>query len=326
MDEQRRTKNKEKNSSVNWWKWAFLGLILVLILFFVQLMGSFQSVLINKPNDTEVAYTDQEMVFTTSTNREDTEQFINTFLTTALDEEDNHFYVELKDQLLVHGQLEVFQLNVPFTLAFDPYVLENGNVQLRADSVELGTFSLPVGATMSLFANQLKVPDFIAIDSEKEMIVINLNELETEQNIGIQMVRIDLPEDEIQMNLIRMIIASGVERILCMEKALFAGGCFWCMVQPFDTLSGIQSVVSGYAGGHIENPTYEQVKSQKSGHTEVVQITFDPSIITFDELVTIYWQVTDPTDAFGQFMDRGASYRPVIYYYSHQQKEVAKQS
>src|SRR5699024_11257224 len=114
MDEQRRTKNKEKNSSVNWWKWAFLGLILVLILFFVQLMGSFQSVLINKPNDTEVAYTDQEMVFTTSTNREDTEQFINTFLTTALDEEDNHFYVELKDQLLVHGQLEVFQLNVPF--------------------------------------------------------------------------------------------------------------------------------------------------------------------------------------------------------------------
>lgn len=201
MDEQRRTKNKEKNSSVNWWKWAFLGLILVLILFFVQLMGSFQSVLINKPNDTEVAYTDQEMVFTTSTNREDTEQFINTFLTTALDEENNHFYVELKDQLLVHGQLEVFQLNVPFTLAFDPYVLENGNVQLRADSVELGTFSLPVGATMSLFANQLKVPDFIAIDSEKEMIVINLNELETEQNIGIQMVRIDLPEDEIQMNL-----------------------------------------------------------------------------------------------------------------------------
>ena len=111
-----------------------------------------------------------------------------------------------------------------------------------------------------------------------------------------------------------------------MEKALFAGGCFWCMVQPFDTLSGIQSVVSGYAGGHIENPTYEQVKSQKSGHTEVVQITFDPSIITFEELVTIYWQVTDPTDAFGQFMDRGASYRPVIYYYSNQQKEVAKQS
>lgn len=111
-----------------------------------------------------------------------------------------------------------------------------------------------------------------------------------------------------------------------MEKALFAGGCFWCMVQPFDTLPGIQSVISGYAGGHIENPTYEQVKSQKSGHTEAVQITFDPNIIKFEDLVAIYWQVTDPTDAMGQFMDRGSSYRPVIYYYSNEQKEVAEQS
>src|SRR5690625_322661 len=111
-----------------------------------------------------------------------------------------------------------------------------------------------------------------------------------------------------------------------MEKALFAGGCFWCMVQPFDTLPGIQSVVSGYAGGHIKNPTYEQVKSQKSGHTEVVQITFDPTIISFKELVEIYWQVTDPTDAMGQYMNRGDSYRPVIYYYSSQQKETAERS
>ena len=111
-----------------------------------------------------------------------------------------------------------------------------------------------------------------------------------------------------------------------MEKALFAGGCFWCMVQPFDTLPGIESVVSGYAGGHIENPTYEQVKSQLSGHTEVVQITFDPETISFRELVTIYWQVTDPTDAMGQFMDRGDSYRPVIYYYSADQEEIAQKS
>src|SRR5699024_2108322 len=111
-----------------------------------------------------------------------------------------------------------------------------------------------------------------------------------------------------------------------MEKALFAGGCFWCMVQPFDTLAGIQSVVSGYAGGHIENPTYEQVRNQESGHIEVVQITFDPDIISFEELVRIYWEVTDPTDAMGQFMDRGSSYRPVIYYYSNQQKETAEHS
>lgn len=111
-----------------------------------------------------------------------------------------------------------------------------------------------------------------------------------------------------------------------MDKALFAGGCFWCMVEPFDEQPGIESVVSGYAGGHVENPTYEKVKSQATGHTEVVQIFFDSNVISFEELVEIYWQVTDPTDASGQFMDRGDSYRPVIYYYSKQQKEMAEHS
>lgn len=111
-----------------------------------------------------------------------------------------------------------------------------------------------------------------------------------------------------------------------MEKALFAGGCFWCMVEPFDAQPGIESVVSGYAGGHIEHPTYEQVKSQTSGHTEVVQITYNPKEVSFEQLVETYWEVTDPTDAGGQFMDRGESYRPVIYYYSDAQKQVAEAS
>ena len=111
-----------------------------------------------------------------------------------------------------------------------------------------------------------------------------------------------------------------------METALFAGGCFWCMVEPFDTQPGIESVVSGYAGGHVENPTYEQVKTQTTGHTEVVRISYDPEIVKFEDLVATYWQVTDPTDASGQFMDRGDSYRPVIYYYNREQKEVAEES
>lgn len=111
-----------------------------------------------------------------------------------------------------------------------------------------------------------------------------------------------------------------------MEKALFAGGCFWCMVEPFDEQPGIHSVVSGYAGGHVENPTYEQVKTQTTGHREVVQITYDPDVVRFEELVEIYWHGTDPTDADGQFMDRGESYSPAIYYYSDQQKEIAEAS
>lgn len=97
------------------------------------------------------------------------------------------------------------------------------------------------------------------------------------------------------------------------EKAIFAGGCFWCMVKPFDQMPGIKKVVSGYTGGHVPNPTYEEVCSGTTGHTEAVEITFDPAVISYEQLVAIYWQQTDPTDAFGQFADRGDSYRPVIF-------------
>ncbi|KAF1306185.1 peptide-methionine (S)-S-oxide reductase MsrA [Candidatus Enterococcus willemsii] len=111
-----------------------------------------------------------------------------------------------------------------------------------------------------------------------------------------------------------------------MERAIFAGGCFWCMVQPFDEQPGIHSVMSGYTGGHVENPTYEQVCSHTTGHTEAVEIIFDPEIISFKELVDIYWQQTDPTDAFGQFEDRGDNYRPVIFYFNEAQKKIAEES
>lgn len=108
-----------------------------------------------------------------------------------------------------------------------------------------------------------------------------------------------------------------------MERAIFAGGCFWCMVKPFDSLPGIQSVISGYTGGTSKNPTYLEVKSGTTGHTEAVEIIFDPEQITYQQLVDIYWQQTDPTDAFGQFEDRGSSYRPVIFYFNEDQREVA---
>ncbi|BBM18294.1 peptide methionine sulfoxide reductase MsrA [Enterococcus avium] len=111
-----------------------------------------------------------------------------------------------------------------------------------------------------------------------------------------------------------------------MERAIFAGGCFWCMVKPFDSLPGIESVISGYTGGEKENPTYLEVKSGTTGHTEAVEIIFDPELISYSELVEIYWQQTDPTDAFGQFEDRGSSYRPVIYYFDERQKETAVDS
>lgn len=110
------------------------------------------------------------------------------------------------------------------------------------------------------------------------------------------------------------------------EKAIFAGGCFWCMIQPFDTQPGVISIISGYTGGHVPNPTYEQVLTQTTGHTEAVEIEFDPEIMPYEKLVEIYWQQTDPTDALGQFEDRGDNYRPVIFYTNDKQQKIAEQS
>lgn len=110
------------------------------------------------------------------------------------------------------------------------------------------------------------------------------------------------------------------------EHAMFAGGCFWCMVKPFNEWDGIYSVISGYTGGHLENPTYEDVKEGTTGHYEAVKITFDPTIISYKEIVSIYWQQIDPTDRGGQFHDRGDAYRTAIFYFNQNQKQVAVSS
>ncbi|MFC4022997.1 peptide-methionine (R)-S-oxide reductase MsrB [Oceanobacillus longus] len=108
------------------------------------------------------------------------------------------------------------------------------------------------------------------------------------------------------------------------ETATFAGGCFWCMVEPFDQRPGIESVISGYTGGHVENPTYEEVCSNTTGHVEAVKITFDSSIMSYEQLLNTFWQQIDPTDPGGQFNDRGESYQTAIFYHTEQQKQIAE--
>lgn len=109
-----------------------------------------------------------------------------------------------------------------------------------------------------------------------------------------------------------------------MELATFAGGCFWCMVKPFDEQPGIISVISGYTGGHVENPTYEQVCSETTGHLEAVQIEFDPKVRSYEELVRLYFTLIDPTDPGGQFYDRGESYSTAIFVHDEEQREIAQ--
>ncbi|WP_160032201.1 peptide-methionine (S)-S-oxide reductase MsrA [Paenibacillus sp. An7] len=111
-----------------------------------------------------------------------------------------------------------------------------------------------------------------------------------------------------------------------MEKATFAGGCFWCMVTPFEELPGIHGIVSGYMGGSVTNPTYVEVKKGTTGHYEVVQITFDPDVFPYEKLLELYWPQIDPTDPDGQFHDRGSQYRTAIFYHNERQQELAIQS
>ena len=108
--------------------------------------------------------------------------------------------------------------------------------------------------------------------------------------------------------------------------ATFAGGCFWCMAAPFQTVMGVVKVVSGYTGGYKESPTYEEVCCGETGHYEAVQIMFEPSVCPYTKLLGIFWRQIDPTDEEGQFHDRGQSYKTAIFYHDEEQKRLAEKS
>jgi peptide-methionine (S)-S-oxide reductase len=109
-------------------------------------------------------------------------------------------------------------------------------------------------------------------------------------------------------------------------KATFAGGCFWCMEPPFEALDGVVTVTVGYTGGTKENPTYEEVSSGTTGHAESVQILYDPARIPYEKLLDVFWHNVDPTDAGGQFCDRGTQYRPAVFFHGDEQKRLAEAS
>lgn len=110
------------------------------------------------------------------------------------------------------------------------------------------------------------------------------------------------------------------------DVAIFAGGCFWCMEGPFDKLDGVISTISGYTGGHTENPTYEQTSSGRTGHYEAVQIEYDPAKVSYQKLLDVYWKNVDPFDARGQFCDKGPQYRAAIFTKNETEKELANNS
>lgn len=110
-----------------------------------------------------------------------------------------------------------------------------------------------------------------------------------------------------------------------LQVATLGGGCFWCLEAVYVELKGVEQVVSGYAGGHVPNPSYEQVCGKQTGHAEVVQVTFDPGVISYKELLELFFAIHDPTTPNRQGADVGPQYRSVIYYHNDEQKETAEE-
>lgn len=131
------------------------------------------------------------------------------------------------------------------------------------------------------------------------------------------------------MKLKQVIVSIGLffsTAIFASETAIFAGGCFWTMQNDFDNVPGVLKTTVGYTGGKTSNPTYEQVEEGNTGHYEAVKIEFDPKMISYKDLVNIYWHNIDPTNNYGQFCDTGNQYRPVIFYSDKMQENTALQS
>ena len=113
---------------------------------------------------------------------------------------------------------------------------------------------------------------------------------------------------------------------LSFKKAYFAGGCFWCMEESFDKVDGVIKSISGYSGGKMKNPTYQDVIYKDTGHVEAIEITYDPKKVSYEALVNVFWKNIDPFDKYGQFCDKGKSYRSVIFFKSDKQKSIIQNS
>ena len=124
-----------------------------------------------------------------------------------------------------------------------------------------------------------------------------------------------------------MLQANAAESVaLSSKKAVFAGGCFWCLQPGFDRTPGVLSTMVGYTGGSMVNPSYEQVSSATTGHYEAIEVVYDPTLVAYERLVEIFWRSIDPTDAGGQFTDRGSQYRTAIFFADEAQKKTAEEA
>ncbi|GAB2492015.1 YpmS family protein [Alkalibacterium psychrotolerans] len=194
--------NRSRKSSG--WMWAFFIIFALNITFVIWLVINLQGTTSDSNQSTtgEPVSVDNPVTFELLTNRSQMNQVVNLYLEEEMEEEDPEFHFELTDQAELHGVLQVLGFDVDFTLLTDPYVMEDGNLQLRAQSIQLGSFELPISMAMNVISQQIDLPEWVRVDSEQQIILVALNEFQLENGTTFEMQHIDLEADDIRIGIV----------------------------------------------------------------------------------------------------------------------------
>lgn len=209
--------NRQESGKVNYWKWAFISLIALLVLGVILLLQAIRPInsVEDSANKTPID-PKGEIEIVSELSKEDVEFVLNSFLEVETKDSPASYQVKLDEELELASKIEWMGLTIPFSLTFEPYATEDGNLQLRAQSVEVASFSLPVSAIMAALGNQMDLPTFIQLDSESQMILVNFNQLHNFYPYGIELEKVDLENDEIQLKL--FVNKATLKRALDSEK------------------------------------------------------------------------------------------------------------
>ena len=193
-----------RNRGTNGWMWAFLILLGIIILLSIWIIVRLQPTSSENTGEQagDVTVIEDSLRFEVVTDKNQLNRVINLYLEEELDEQFAGYNVVIDEDVQLSGALQVFGFDVDFLLRMDPYVVDDGNLQLRATSIQLGSFDLPIGIAMNVLSQQLDLPQWIRVDSEQQMILVALNEFQLENDVQFAMQRIDLQEDDIRLNII----------------------------------------------------------------------------------------------------------------------------
>lgn len=213
--------NTKKKKGINKWKWAFLilfSIILLLVLFFIQLLRPSS---IDETKNSIDFVDEDEIEITSAITKEDAEFVMNSYLQTQTQEENISYQMKIEEELSLTSKIKINSLELPLTLVFEPFATEEGNLQLRAESMDLASLSLPVSLVLTILTNQINLPEYVEVDSKEKIILVDFNELRNYYPYGIELERIDLKSNDIQLKL--FVNKDTLKRAVDYEKEIQSG-------------------------------------------------------------------------------------------------------